>query len=485
MIFLKNFADKAYSKLKINVVIQDNPLGPLHAFQMSKDFIEKPTLLLLGDTLCDINMDFSQDFLGYKTITDDLHSRWCFIETDSNEKVLQLIDKPEFKPSTDKVLIGLYFFKNFELLKLLLDKQYEKKLNELQLSSLIEPYCDEVPMLGKPIDNWFDTGTLRDYNNTFRSLINGRSMNSFKLNEFGVIEKSSENGKLKSEIEWLMQIEKMPLNIFIPKFLGYEKKENRLTYRTEFVDNQTLAEYLCFYPIAESNWKYIFEKLLKTGQQFWNYTSDITEKEATELSEQMYIKKTIDRIKLWERKDILKHKTIFVNDEELLNFDKCFSILKGRIENLAKSSKEFFTIIHGDMCFSNVLFSPKNANFKLIDPRGNFGKTSIYGDLRYDLAKFRHCYHGLYDYIIAGLYTLEETTSNEFHYNYLTNNITDYAVFDAILKQNGFDVNDVELIEGLLFISMIPLHSDNKRRQVMQYLTGLKCLNNQVKKRGL
>ena len=116
---LKNFADKAYSKLKINVVIQDNPLGPLHAFQMSKDFIEKPTLL------CDI-MDFSQDFLGYKTITDDLHSRWCFIETDSNEKVLQLIDKPEFKPSTDKVLIGLYFFKNFELLKLLLNKQYEK-----------------------------------------------------------------------------------------------------------------------------------------------------------------------------------------------------------------------------------------------------------------------------------------------------------------------------------------------------------------------
>ena len=72
-------------------------------------------------------------------------------------------------------------------------------------------------MLGKPIESWFDTGTLRDYNNTFSLHINGRSMNSFKLNEFGVIEKSSENGKLKSEIEWLMQIEKMPLNIFYTK----------------------------------------------------------------------------------------------------------------------------------------------------------------------------------------------------------------------------------------------------------------------------
>ena len=39
-------------------------------------------------------------------------------------------------------------------------------------------------------------------------------------------------------------------------------------------------------------------------------------------------------------------------------------------------------------------------------------------------------------------------------------NIVDFAIFDNVLKRKGFDINEVELIEGLLFISMISLHHD-------------------------
>lgn len=40
------------------------------------------------------------------------------------------------------------------------------------------------------------------------------------------------------------------------------------------------------------------------------------------------------------------------------------------------------------------------------------------------------------------------------------------------------NINEIELIEGLLFVSMVPLHHDEPEMQKMFYLIGLKCLNN-------
>jgi hypothetical protein len=40
-------------------------------------------------------------------------------------------------------------------------------------------------------------------------------------------------------------------------------------------------------------------------------------------------------------------------------------------------------------------------------------------------------------------------------------------------------LEEVKFIEGLLFISMLPLHADHPRRQTMMYLRGLELLNGQ------
>ena len=49
---VKSFVEKSFEGLKVKYVVQNDPKGPLHAFQLCKDYITKPTLLLLGDTLC-------------------------------------------------------------------------------------------------------------------------------------------------------------------------------------------------------------------------------------------------------------------------------------------------------------------------------------------------------------------------------------------------------------------------------------------------
>ncbi len=484
---VKDFVNKSFSGtkgLKINFVIQENPIGPLHAFQLCKELIHEPTLLLLGDTLCETNLDYSYDWVGYKTINDNSHSRWCLIKTDAEEIVTQIIDKPEYTPETNKVLIGLYNFVDSEALVKCLNKDYEKIRNELQLSSLIWEYAQSHNVKGMPIKQWYDTGTLKDYNMTLANNISGRSFNKFKLDEYGVLTKESSYLKLKTEIDWIKQIAQKGYGFLMPNFYG-EKIQNRngeevVSYKIEYVNGKTLTEYFNYYQISAENWCYIFDRLINTMSILWNNKPN-KEYDIYKNAKYMYLDKTLERINKWDRKDILEQKYIYSNGEKLLGFYPVFDKLKTKINKLIKNSEKYVSIIHGDPCFSNVIFFPETGSFKLIDPRGNFGEDGIYGDKRYDVAKFRHNYHGLYDNIVLNLFKLKELSSSEFEYDFFSKDILPPSIFDEILKKYGFDLNEIELIEGLLFISMIPLHANNKKAQIMFYITGLKCLNNQLK----
>lgn len=477
---IKDFITKSFSEINIRFVVQKEAKGPLQAFQICKDYITKPTLLLLGDTLCETDLDYSYDWLGYKTINDNSHSRWCLIKTNNEEDIIEIIDKPDYTPETNKVLIGLYNFRNPEVLKQCLNKEYELCRGEYQLSSMISEYSKQCNMKGLIIKGWYDTGTLKDYNNTLAKNIAGRSFNVFNLNEFGILTKSSTYGKLKTEINWLESIHNSDLAFLIPQYFGSQTNGNNTNYKIEFVNGSTLTEYYTFYELKEDNWKYIFEKLVKTGKLLWDKKAPSDAPDITVQSEFMYKTKTLNRIKEWTRKDILKQDFIYANGEKLLGFYKVFEKLTPKINALIASSKKYYSIIHGDICFSNVIYFPQTNTYKLIDPRGNFGVDMIYGDCRYDVAKMRHNYHGMYDYITLNMFKLKEKAPNNFEYSYFTKNIPSPIISDAIIKKYGFDINEIELIEGLLFISMIPLHADNPEAQIMYYIIGLKCLNNQL-----
>lgn len=478
---VESFVNKTFNQLNITYVVQDEPKGPLHALQLCKDYITKHTLLLLGDTMCETNLDYSYDWLGYQTITDNSHSRWCLIKTNEKEEIVDIIDKPDYTPETNKVLVGIYNFVNPTLLKEALEQKYEKKRGEYQLSSMIEYYFNHRKMKGVVINEWRDTGTLEDYANTLRDSISGRSFNHFTLDEFGVLTKTSSYGKLKSEIMWLKKIQNSKFNFLIPQFISSEQNGDIISYKTEFVNGKTLAEYFMFFDITDDNWKFIFDKFMKFGKLIWTKKAPNSAHNIKPLAHKMYIDKTVERIAQWDRKDILSEDVLFVNGEKLLSYNKVFELLQERLKNLVASSSKYYSIIHGDICFSNVIYLPEVSTFKLLDPRGNFGVDTIYGDARYDIAKARHCYHGLYDYITQGLYDLKEISTNTFEYSFLTSNIINPNIFDEIIKKYGYDINDIELIEGLLFISMIPLHADDPKAQIMYYLTGLKCLNNQIR----
>ena len=136
--------------------------------------------------------------------------------------------------------------------------------------------------------------------------------------------------------------------------------------------------------------------------------------------------------------------------------------------------------MHGDLCFNNILFEPFSSTIRLIDARGSFGNQSatIYGDQKYDYAKLSHSAVHFYDYILAGRYQFEIKQEN-INYSFHTNE--NYEVIanrcNNQIKKDGYSVNDINFIVGILFLSMTPLHSEDSLRQKLMFIHGLYILN--------
>ena len=193
---------------------------------------------------------------------------------------------------------------------------------------------------------------------------------------------------------------------------------------------------------------------------------------------------------------------ICINKNRCLLFEYVWPILKRKIiYKILK--KQPWKIIHGDLCFSNILYGSLGI-LKLIDPRGSFGlpseDPSIFGDPRYDLAKLFHsAYKGYgYDAIINNEVMPLLTTTKSFKYNYwlvqdpklsnILNSIRNSITANIIQEQkkstelSWVDFDEIDLITGTLFIGMCARHKESPEHQAIMYLLGLLILNDSYNK---
>jgi thiamine kinase-like enzyme len=107
-----------------------------------------------------------------------------------------------------------------------------------------------------------------------------------------------------------------------------------------------------------------------------------------------YIAKTFNRL------EKIKALVPFAEDEYItVNGKKCHNVFfcRERLEELFDEIQpRRFAFIHGDCTFSNMMLRDDNEPV-LIDPRGYFGKTKLYGDPAYDWAKLYYSLVGNYD----------------------------------------------------------------------------------------
>tara|TARA_Y100000593_G_C4322258_1_gene344532 strand:+ start:5462 stop:7048 length:1587 start_codon:yes stop_codon:yes gene_type:complete len=114
---------------------------------------------------------------------------------------------------------------------------------------------------------------------------------------------------------------------------------------------------------------------------------------------------------------------------------------------------------HGDFILDNIIIQP-NGVFKLLDWRHEFGNGLLEaGDVYYDLAKMNHNLTVNHDIICRDFFEIQISG----------NNVTcDILRKDTLVKCNkvfieevrklGYNINKVEMLTGLVWLNMAPLH---------------------------
>lgn len=137
---------------------------------------------------------------------------------------------------------------------------------------------------------------------------------------------------------------------------------------------------------------------------------------------------------------------------------------------------------HGDLCFSNILYSKTTDLIRFIDPRGADGDDDLYVSPFYDLAKLSHSIVGNYDFINYGLYRVDLDSDLQLKL------VTEPAapswareMFEARLRDAGFDPALIRLFEASLFLSMVPLHIESPKK-VLAFLVNASQILSEVER---
>lgn len=157
--------------------------------------------------------------------------------------------------------------------------------------------------------------------------------------------------------------------------------------------------------------------------------------------------------------------------------------------SLAVEIKASPGISHGDFCLSNILFDSRVDRLKVIDPRGLDGEggETIFGDINYDIAKLSHSIIGLYDFIVSGAFDVSWTSHGEIDEYKLTVFVDDrirriQKIFLEKIFLGTYSPNQLMPMTMLLFISMLPLHQDDPKRQMGLLVTSIYIYKNFIAK---
>ena len=463
--FLKEFADRIIISLPIDFI-----LTPYEKFQMSEVLgIELLTtdpkesmwqslfsiltddvpmsdslIVLMGDTLFE-NINLDTPYFISTHVTNHRY-RWA--------KVRHYFDD-EFCPNKDLAFSGLFGVGNA---RVLLQQIEQHKNFEMAMASTIMLHDGVLVDQGK----WYDFGHINTYYEATLSFVSKRVFNDISCESGRVIKSSNLHKKITGEIQWYC---KMPLQLrrFSPSFLGSAKTDSVSQYSTSLILSSSLANLAIFSRLDFVDWLRVFQSCNEYMDEIRIHSQvSVIEQAPSQIHD-----KTINRLKTH-----LEQRTVAVNNGEVASNYKeqdLFMMSEDALQVMQKYEWEEASFIHGDLCFSNIFFDFRRQQIFAIDPRGLDlqGNISTQGPAIYDFAKLYHSAIGCYDLIIAGRYDLDfrdgrtclgliyppnwQDMENAFH-----------ETFPHLLSDKE-DLYSAFMVQ--LFLSMLPLHNDNRLRQ--------------------
>lgn len=438
-------------------------------------------IINFGDTIVLDNIaSYPADCFIYSE--DYISDKWTYFDID--EGVLtEIYDKKSDIVNSlkkEKLFVGVFYLSDSLNFKKCLEEAFnrqDKNISSFYLA--LQIYSQKHPLKAVKTDNWFDIGHADKYFNS-KLEVKAREFNHINIDKNrGILTKTSDDkDKFIGEIKWYL---KLPADV--------EYVRPRIfSYSTDYTNSYVSMEYYAYHTVHELflngdldlyQWEKIFKRIKFIISDLNRYK--VSDNNIIPSLEDMYLTKTVQRfakLRTDERFLTFFTEKILINGTVYQPLDRIIDRLELLIPKMLYDVEEF-TIIHGDLCFANMMIDNNLSFIKVIDPRGKFGTFDIYGDPRYELAKLFHSVDGKYDYIIKDQFDLQVNgNSIDFSIQDKDRDFDLYNLFTQIFAEEiGNNLKKIELIEALLFLSMIPLHGESFNHQLVMLGTGLDILN--------
>lgn len=336
---------------------------------------DEPFMIMWCDLILSKDFEIPEKKGNYIGISKDFECRWSYIDG----KFIK-------EPSKEGGVAGLFIFENKKVLENITEEGALVGWLEKQNISF-----NRLDLYGSK-----EIGTLLSYSDNNDDTPRCRPFNSMEFNGDIIIKRGiNEQGQkiAVDEIAWYKHVKGLGFEN-IPEIYEYEP------LKMKRVQGKNIYEYDC---LTRTQKQEILRKLITALKELHNL--EPLQPVNIDDVEDNYLTKTFDRLSKVEKlipfadKEFIKingryYKNIFFNKEELA-------------ETIRKYYPENFALIHGDCTFSNMMFDTFDMKAILIDPRGYFGKTKLYGDVDYDWAKLYYSLAGEYDQFNRKKFTLD------------------------------------------------------------------------------
>lgn len=404
-------------------ILKSDKKGTMSGIKKSiMDFSDNaPFMIMWCDLILSDNFEFPKDDGNYIGISKDFECRWSY--NDDNKFIKE--------PSKENGVAGLFIFEN------------KKVLENIEEEGAFVRWLQTQDINFKRIDLYGtkEIGTLLSYSDNNHTAPVCRPFNSIDFNGDIVTKRGiTEQGEKIAidEIGWYKHVQN----------LGYENIPQIYNYKPltmKRVQGKNIYEYDC---LTKTQKKEIIVQIIESLIKLHNLEKPIPANK--EDVEENYVTKTFDRL------NKVKNLIPFADKEFIkINGKYCKNIFysEQELQEAVKSVyPETFHLIHGDCTFSNIMFDTFNMKAILIDPRGYFGKTKLYGDSDYDWAKLYYSLNGEYDQFNRKKFTLD-IREKDVELAIKPNNWADMTefFFDCI---SGVNKYKIKLLHAIIWLSL-------------------------------